>query len=99
MHAFQACALNHSAISPHAVKSSGCSGPAIFKYDNLTLKSDTVRAVLKYANESKPSLWQITLVPNLIRSNPSGILFARIRIEGKLIRRSLKTKIVTVGKL
>jgi hypothetical protein len=47
----------------------------------------------------KPSLWQKTPVPSLIRYVPSGILFARIRVKGKLIRRSLKTGTITVGKL
>ena len=53
----------------------------------------------KGTTESKPLLWQKISVPNLIRYNPSGILFARIRVKGKLIRRSLKTKTFTVGKL
>jgi len=34
-----------------------------------------------------------------VRYIPSGILFARVRVKGKLIRQSLKTKTFTVGKL
>ena len=49
--------------------------------------------------EHKDTIWQKTPVPNLVRYVPSGILFARIRVKGKLIRRSLKTKTFSVGKL
>jgi integrase len=38
-------------------------------------------------------------MPNLVRYVPSGILFARVRVKGKLIRRSLKTKGLSVAKL
>lgn len=48
---------------------------------------------------SKTAIWQKTPITNLVRYNPSGILFARIRINGKLIRRSLYTKTLTVAKL
>src|SRR5439155_27357219 len=44
-------------------------------------------------------LWQTTPVTNLFRRVPSGMLFARVRIKGKLIRRSLKTKGLSVAKL
>src|SRR5258708_4368668 len=50
------------------------------------------------SSESKPA-WEKTPVPNLVRYVPSGILFARVRVRGKLIRRSLKTKGLSVGKL
>jgi len=43
-------------------------------------------------------LWQTTPVTNLFRRVPSGMLFARVRIKGKLIRRSLKTKGLSVAK-
>jgi integrase len=43
--------------------------------------------------------WQKTPVSNLVRYVASGILFARIRVQGKLIRRSLKTKVLSVAKL
>lgn len=51
-------------------------------------------------NQKEPeSLWQKTPVPNLVRYAPSRMLFARIRVKGKLIRRSLKTKTLSVAKL
>jgi hypothetical protein len=36
---------------------------------------------------------------SLVRYVPSGILFARMKVKGKLIRRSLKSKSISVGKL
>ena len=49
--------------------------------------------------QSDTAIWQKTPITNLVRYNPSGILFARIRINGKLIRRSLETKTLSVAKL
>ena len=49
--------------------------------------------------QSEDSVWQKTPITNLVRYEPSCILFARIRINGKLIRRSLKTKTLSVAKL
>lgn len=43
--------------------------------------------------------WQSTQYANLVRYIPSGIYFARIRVHGKLIVRSLKTDALTVAKL
>jgi hypothetical protein len=37
--------------------------------------------------------------PNLIRYQPSGTYFGRVRVNGKLIRRSLETHVLTVAKL
>ena len=45
------------------------------------------------------SEWQKTPYSNLIRYVPSGTYFARMKIKGKLIRRSLKTKTLSVAKL
>ena len=45
------------------------------------------------------TLWQKTQYANLIRYKPSKKYFARIRISGKLIRRSLKTSVLSVAKL
>ena len=50
-------------------------------------------------SESKPAEWQNTQYANLVRYIASGIYFARIRIHGKLIRKSLKTDVLTVAKL
>jgi integrase len=49
------------------------------------------------ANPAKD--WQTTQYANLIRYVPSGMYFARIRVRGKLIRKSLKTDTVSVAKL
>lgn len=43
--------------------------------------------------------WAKTPFTNLIRYVPSGTYFARVRIQGRLIRRSLKTKVLSVAKL
>src|ERR1035441_8923820 len=43
--------------------------------------------------------WQKTQYSNLIRYVPSGTYFARLRVHGKLIRKSLKTDVLTVAKL
>lgn len=44
-------------------------------------------------------IWQKTHYANLIRYVPSGIYFARMRVKGKLIRKSLKTDTISVAKL
>ena len=43
--------------------------------------------------------WRKTPFANLVRYEPSGIYFARLRVSGKLIRRSLKTDVLTIAKL
>ncbi len=43
--------------------------------------------------------WQKTQYSNLIRYVSSGTYYARLRVKGKLIRRSLKTDTITVAKL
>ena len=45
------------------------------------------------------SPWQKTQYANLVRYRSSGTYFARIRLGGKLIRRSLKTKVLPAAKL
>ena len=47
----------------------------------------------------KDSEWQKTPYANLVRYKSSGIYFARFRVRGKLIRRSLKTTQMSVAKL
>ena len=44
-------------------------------------------------------LWQKTPFANLVRYQPSGAYFARVRVQGKLIRKSLKTDVLSVAKL
>jgi len=49
---------------------------------------------------AKPGkVWQKTSYANLIRYVPSGGYYARLRVNGKLIWRSLKTDVLTVAKL
>lgn len=43
--------------------------------------------------------WQKTQFANLVRYIPSGMFFARIRVAGKLIRKSLRTDVLSVAKL
>jgi len=45
------------------------------------------------------SQWKRTPVSNLVRYEPSGIYFARLRVGGKLIRQSLKTDGFSVAQL
>jgi len=47
----------------------------------------------------KPSEWQKTQFANLVHYVPSGIYFARIKVRGKLFRKSSKTGALTVAKL
>jgi integrase len=51
------------------------------------------------SSAATPDVWQKSQYSNLVRYVPSGIYFARTRIGGKLIRRSLKTKRLGVAKL
>jgi hypothetical protein len=43
--------------------------------------------------------WLKTPYPNLIRYRPSGTYFGRVRVNGKLIRRSLETHVLSVAKV
>ncbi len=54
---------------------------------------------MKRSQDEPKGPWQKTPYANLIRYVPSGTYFARIRIQGKLIVRSLKTDSITVAKL
>jgi len=69
---------------------------ARFAIDDLILNSDTA---CMNTTEQQESEWQKTPFANLVRYKSSGIYFARIRVSGKLIRRSLKTTQVSVAKL
>jgi hypothetical protein len=57
----------------------------------------TIQAGANAANPNKD--WQKTSYANLIRYVPSVIYYARLRVKGKLIRKSLKTDALAVGKL
>ena len=51
------------------------------------------------AQTEADSDWIETPFANLVRYKPSQTYFARIRVQGKLIRRSLKTTVLSVAKL
>ena len=50
-------------------------------------------------NTESHSDWVKTPVANLVRYKSSGVYFARLRIRGKLFRRSLKTDVISAAKL
>jgi integrase len=54
---------------------------------------------MKSNDTEAQAVWQKTSYANLIRYQPSGKYFARLRVRGKLIRRCLKTTTVAVAKL
>ena len=49
--------------------------------------------------EENQPVWQKSQYANLIRYVPSGTYYARIRIRGKLLRKSLNTDLISVAKL
>jgi hypothetical protein len=49
-------------------------------------------------SDSDEKVWQTTAVQNLVRYAPSGTYFARFRIGGKLVWKSLKTTTFSVAK-
>ena len=53
---------------------------------------------MKPAQTGDDSLWQRTQYANPVRCKPSRAYFARIRIGGKLIRRSPETSVLPVTK-
>jgi len=65
--------------------------------DNLILQSDT--ACVKSPPTARPSSWQSTSFSHLVKYKSSCTYFARFRVGGKLIRRSLKTQSLSVAKL
>ena len=68
----------------------------------MILPSDTGCVKPQKRNPAPPAAldaWQKTPYANLIRYVPSGAYFARIRVHGKLIRRSLKTDVLSIAKL
>src|SRR5262249_20261653 len=66
-------------------------------FDILILQLDT--HPMKKHEDGKTKDWQSTQYSNLVRYVPSGTYYARIRVRGKLIRKSLKTSMVTIAKL
>jgi len=58
---------------------------------------DTTQAAPQAADSDKNR--QTTPYANLIRYVPSKMYFARFRVRGKLIRKSLKTDRISIAKL
>jgi integrase len=54
---------------------------------------------MKTENTETVSLWTKAPVANLVRYEPSGIYFARAKVRGKPVRKSLDTNILSVAKL
>lgn len=54
---------------------------------------------MKAENNKSASLWTKAPVANLVRYEPSGIYFARAKVRGKLVRKSLETNVLSVAKL
>jgi len=54
---------------------------------------------MKPKNDPESGLWTKAPVANLLRYEPSGIYFARAKVRGKLIRKSLETNVLSVAKL
>jgi hypothetical protein len=50
------------------------------------------------ALEEKDSPWEASSVANLVRWKASKVYFARLKVNGKLIRKSLQTKLFSVAK-
>jgi hypothetical protein len=68
---------------------------------NLIPISDTVKNTSLSEKNGQPkqrNLWEKTQYANLVRYVPSGTLFARFKVRGKLIRESLETSDVALGK-
>ena len=55
--------------------------------------------ILPEMEDQRKPVWQKTQYANVIRYVPSGTFYARIRIQGKLIRKSLETDLISVAKL
>lgn len=54
---------------------------------------------MKKSQSQPTSDWQSTSYANLVRYVPSGVYFARLRVQGKLIRKALRTDKITVAKM
>src|SRR5258708_37930955 len=67
--------------------------------DDLILILDTASMKRTTAAPDNARLWQKTQFSNLIRYSPSGTYFARLRVNGKLIRKTLKTDVLSVAQL
>ena len=69
------------------------------RIESLILVFDTAGVKNSKSEPKRDSLWQKTQFANLIRYAPSGTYYARVRVKGKLIKRSLETTSITVAKM
>ena len=84
----------------HAFICSGLLRDSTKRIDNLIPQSDTAPVKEKQCQPaSAKSPWQKTGFANIVRYVPSGVYFARLKVGGKLIRRSLQTTVISVAKL
>jgi len=65
--------------------------------DDLILVLYTAPVKDRRSQREAAGPWQKTQYSNLIRYVPSGTFFARFRIRGKLVRKTLKTDVLTVA--
>jgi hypothetical protein len=54
---------------------------------------------MKRSKSEQNTQWQKTPVANLVRNEASGVYYARVRVAGKLIWKSLKRDRMTVAQL
>jgi integrase len=54
---------------------------------------------MKTTTTDSKNLWTKAPVANLVRYEPSGIYFARAKVRGKAVRKSLETNVLSVAKL
>lgn len=58
----------------------------------------TINEKSRQPAEGQEKTWQSTQYANGVRHIPSGIYYARLRVKGKLIWRSLKTDKISIAK-
>src|ERR1017187_492603 len=96
---------NSRPLAPHASALPGCAtSRTLTKWHFLTVHYCHLILLLytgamKRSKSEQTGPWLKTSYANLIRYVPSGTYFARIRIQGKLIVKSLKTDAISVAKL
>src|ERR1700675_4863604 len=96
---------NSRPLAPHASALPGCATSrtqvkyCFLKFLTCHLILLLYTAHVKRSQDEQKGPWQKTPYANLIRYVPSRTYFARIRIQGKLIVKSLKTDSIAVAKL
>jgi hypothetical protein len=95
---FESDAFNHSATLPTVDFIGLNAGFHICQFAFSILEFHTIRMNVTSTDKPEPR-WQKTPVANLMRHLQSGNYYARIRVRGKLIWKSLKTDRISVAKL